>query len=168
MKKVYIIILFLLPVTLTYAQKYAVIDSEYIFGKMPKYKSAQEQIEKIAAQYQKEVDDAYAAVDKLFKTYQNEKPLLTEEMRKRREDEIINKEKEVKELQKKYFSPNGDLSKKREDLLKPIQDQVFNAIREYANEGGYSVIFDSANNSTLVFVSAKFDKSDDILRKIGL
>lgn len=158
----------LLSVTLGYTQKYAVISSEYIFGKIPKYKTAQEQIDKVAQQYQKEVDDMYAQVDKLFNTYQTEKPLLTEDMRKRREEEIVNKEKEIKELQRKYFSPQGDLSKKREELLKPIQDQVFNAIREYANEGGYSVIFDSANNSSLVFVNAKFDKSDDILRKIGL
>ena len=149
------------------AQKYAVIDSEYILHKMPKYRSAQEQVERFTAMYQKEVDDAYKKVDEMFRTFQAEKMLLTDEMKQKREAEILAKEKEAKDLQRKHFGPDGSLFKKREELMKPIQDQLYNAIKDVATEGGYAVIFDSANNPSLIYINARYDKSDDVLKRLG-
>jgi outer membrane protein len=149
------------------AQKYAVIDSEYILNKMPRYKNAQEQVDKAAAGYQKEVDDLYKKVDEMFRTFQAEKMLLTEEMKRKREDEIITKEKEAKELQRTHFGPEGTLFKKREELLKPIQDQLYNAIKDMATEGSYAVIFDAANNPSLIYINPRYDRSDDVLKKLG-
>ncbi|MDR2938024.1 MAG: OmpH family outer membrane protein [Prevotellaceae bacterium] len=149
------------------AQKYAVIDSEYILHKMPKYKSAQEQVDKFTDMYQKEVDDAYKKVDEMFRTFQAEKMLLTEEMKQKRETEILTKEKEAKDLQRTHFGPEGSLFKKREELMKPIQDQLYNAIKDVATEGGYAVIFDSANNPSLIYINARYDKSDDVLKRMG-
>jgi outer membrane protein len=149
------------------AQKYAVVDSEYILGKMPKYKNAQDQVDKAAAGYQKEVDDLYKKVDEMFRTFQAEKMLLTEEMKRKREEEIITKEKEAKELQRTHFGPEGTLFKKREELLKPIQDQLYNAIKDVATEGGYAVIFDAANNPSLIYINPRYDRSDDVLKRLG-
>jgi outer membrane protein len=134
---------------------------------MPKYKSAQEQIERFTSVYQKEVDDAYKKVDDMFRTFQAEKMLLTEELKQRREKEILDKEKEAKDLQRKHFGPDGSLFKKREELMKPIQDQLYNAIKDVAAEGGYAVIFDSANNPSLIYINARYDKSDDVLKRLG-
>ncbi|MDR0711568.1 MAG: OmpH family outer membrane protein [Prevotellaceae bacterium] len=149
------------------AQKYAVIDSEYILNKMPRYKNAQEQVDKYAAGYQKEVDDLYKKVDEMFRTFQAEKMLLTEEIKRKREEEIIAKEKEAKELQRTHFGPEGTLFKKREELLKPIQDQLYNAIKDMASEGAYCVIFDAANNPSLIYINPRYDRSDDVLKRLG-
>jgi outer membrane protein len=149
------------------AQKYAVIDSEYILHKMPRYKNAQDQVDKAATGYQKEVDDLYKKVDEMFRTFQAEKMLLTEEMKRKREEEIITKEKEAKELQRTHFGPDGTLFKKREELLKPIQDQLYNAIKDIATEGSYAVIFDAANNPSLIYINPRYDRSDDVLKRLG-
>ena len=168
MKKLLLITMaLLLGAGVAQAQKYIVIDSEYILHKMPKYKSAQEQIERFTSVYQKEVDDAYKKVDDMFRTFQAEKMLLTEELKQRREKEILDKEKEAKDLQRKHFGPDGSLFKKREELMKPIQDQLYNAIKDVAAEGGYAVIFDSANNPSLIYINARYDKSDDVLKRLG-
>jgi outer membrane protein len=168
MKKVILITLALMMVSsLAFAQKYACVDTEYILGKIPNYKSTQEQIEKISNQYQKEVEDGYKALDEMYKTYQAEKALLTDAMKKKREDEIIAKEKTVKALQQKYFAPEGDLSKKRDELLKPIQERIFNAIKNFADDGGYATIFDLANNASMIYANPRYDVSDKILEKLG-
>ncbi len=168
MKKILIIaVALLLGAGVAQAQKYAVIDSEYILHKMPKYKSAQEQVDKFATMYQKEVDDAYKKVDEMFRTFQAEKMLLTDDMKQKRESEILAKEKEAKDLQRKHFGPDGTLFKKREEMMKPIQDQLYNAIKDVATEGGYAVIFDSANNPSLIYINARYDKSDDVLKRLG-
>jgi outer membrane protein len=168
MKKIFLIAAGLMAsVGAVQAQKYAVIDSEYILHKMPKYKSAQEQVDKYAEGYQKEVDDLYKKVDDMFRTFQAEKMLLTEDMKRKREEEIIAKEKAAKELQRTHFGPEGTLFKKREELLKPIQDQLYNAVKDVAAEGGYAVIFDSANNPSLIYINARSDKSDDVLKRLG-
>ena len=118
-------------------------------------------------QYQKEIEEKYAEVDKMYKDYQTEKVLLTEEMKKKREDEIIAQERQVKELQMKYFGRDGLLFKKREELVKPIQDQVFNAIKEIAVEGGYAVIFDAAASPNMIYTNPRFDKSEEVLQRLG-
>lgn len=149
------------------AQKFAFVDTDYILKKIPTYKAAQEQLDKLAADYQKEIEDKYAEVDKMYKDYQAEKVLLTEEMRKKREDDIITKERQVKELQMKYFGKDGLLFKKREELVKPIQDQVFNAIKDIATEGGYAIIFDAASSQNMLYTNPRYDKSEEVLQKLG-
>ncbi|RPH33941.1 MAG: OmpH family outer membrane protein [Bacteroidales bacterium] len=167
MKRVIIFAVFLLFASTLMAQKFAFVDSDYILKKIPSYKSAQEQLEKLSAQYQKEIETKYAEVDKLYQDYQAEKVLLTDEMRKKREDDIIIKERQAKELQMKYFGKDGLLFKKREELIKPIQDQVSNAIKELANEGGYAVIFDSSASPNMLYSNPRYDKSEEVLQKLG-
>lgn len=150
-----------------WAQKFAYVDTEYILKKIPSYKAAQEQLDKLSEQYQKEIEEKYAEVDKMFKDYQAEKVLLTEEMKKKREDDIIARERQVKDLQMKYFGRDGLLFKKREELVKPIQDQIFNAIKEIAVEGGYAVIFDAAASPNMIYTNPRYDKSEEVLQRLG-
>jgi len=150
-----------------YAQKFAYVDTEYILSRVPTYKAAQEQLDKIASQYQTEVEEKYKELDKMFQDFQTEKVLLTEEMKRKREDEIIEREKVVKELQMKYFGRDGMLFKKREELVKPIQDQVFNAVKEMATEGGYAIIFDAAGAANMLYTNPRYDKSDEVIQKLG-
>jgi len=118
-------------------------------------------------QYQTEVEEKYKELDKMFQDFQTEKVLLTEEMKRKREDEIIEREKVVKELQMKYFGRDGMLFKKREELVKPIQDQVFNAVKEMATEGGYAIIFDAAGAANMLYTNPRYDKSDEVIQKLG-
>jgi len=169
MKKLLVLIAALAFPAIMFAQtqRFAYVDTEYILGKVPNFQTATEQIEKMATQYQKEVEDGYKKLDEMYNTYQAEKALLNESMRKKREDEIINRERELKNMQQKYFGPEGELFKKREELLKPIQEQVTEAINKFAEEGGYSVIFDLANNSSMIYTNPRYDMSDKILEKLG-
>lgn len=148
-------------------QRFAYVDTEYILGKLPNFQTATEQIEKQAAQFQKEVEQGFIALDELYNTFQAEKALLNESMRKKREDEIISREREVRSLQQRYFGPEGELFQKREQLLKPIQEQVAEAINKFAEEGGYAVIFDLASNSAMIYTNPRYDMSDKILEKLG-
>jgi outer membrane protein len=149
------------------AQKMAFIDTEYIMENIPAYKAAQSQLDQLSGQYQKELESIHAEIEQMYKDFQAESVLLSEDMKRKREDVIITKEKDYKQLQKKYFGPNGDLFKKRQGLVKPIQDDVFNAVQEIANEGSYSIIFDKAGGTTLFFTNPKFDLSDQVLQKLG-
>ncbi|MDI3526589.1 MAG: outer membrane protein [Tenuifilum sp.] len=167
MKKTILLTLVTLIGMNAWAQKFAYVDTEYILNKIPSYKAAQEQLDKLSAQYQKEIEEKYAEVDKMYKDYQTEKVLLTEEMKQKREDDIIAAERKVKELQMKYFGREGMLFKKREELVKPIQDQVFNAIKEIAVEGGYAVIFDAAASPNMIYTNPRYDKSDEVLQRLG-
>jgi outer membrane protein len=167
MKKILIILSGILFTFAVFAQKFAYIDTDYIMNNIPSYKTAQDQLDKLSETWQKEVETMYADIDKMYKTYQSEKVLLTEEMKKRREEEIVSKEKEVKDLQKKYFGQDGLMFKKREELIKPIQDEIAKAVKELALEAGYSIIFDSSAGATIIYNDPKFDKSDAILQKLG-
>jgi outer membrane protein len=167
MKTKLLIIALSLFASLGFAQKYAYVDTEYILNNIPLYESAKEQIDEISEQWKQEVEDKKAVVDKMYQDYQAEKVLLTEELRVKREDEIVTKEREMRELQQKYFGREGLLFKKREELIKPIQDDIYNAIKEIAIEGSYAVIFDTANNMTMLYTDPKYDKSDDVLKKLG-
>lgn len=168
MKKILLLCIALGAGLFASAQKYAVVDSEYILGKMPKYKTAMDQIEKSTADYQKLVDNAFKDVDRLYKSYEAEKVILTAEQKAKRQQQVLDKEKLAQELQKQYFGPEGLLFKKREELVKPIQDQVYNAIKDVATAGAYAVIFDAANNNSMIFVNPRYDVSDQVLKKIGL
>jgi outer membrane protein len=148
-------------------QKFAFVDTEYILNNIPAYKSAQAQIDKLSADWQKEIETQYGEVEKLYKNYQAEKVMLSDDMKKKREDEIINKEQAVKELQRKYYGPEGELTKKQQDLVKPIQDQVYKAIKEMAVEGGYTAIFDSSADATILYANPRQDKSDEVLERLG-
>jgi len=168
MKKLLItlgIVLFVVGVSS--AQKFAYVDTEYILKKVPSYKTAQDQLEKLGTQYQNEIEAAYKKVDDLFKKYQSEKVLLSESLRQTREKEIIDREKEVKDMQQKYFGSEGAMAKKQEELLKPIQDQVYNVIKTIANEGGYATIFDITNNPGIIYNNPKYDISDKVVEKLG-
>lgn len=167
MKRIAVVVLLSLFAGNLMAQKFAFVDSDYILKKIPSYKAAQDQIDKLSQQYQKEIEGMYADVDKLYQDYQAEKVLLTEEMQKKREDDIIAKEHQVKDLQVKYFGKDGLLFKKREELIKPIQEQVANAIKELANEGGYAVIFDSSTSTNMIYTNPRYDKSEEVLQKLG-
>jgi outer membrane protein len=166
MKRLMTLLLLIVPIV-GFSQKFAFVDTDYILNNISSYKSAQEQLDKLSDTWQKEVESLYAEIDKMYKSYSAEKVLLTEEMKKKREEEIMAKEKEAKELQKKYFGQDGTLFKKRDELVKPIQDEVYKALKEFAIEGGYAIIFDSSAGATMLFTDPKFDKSDAILQKLG-
>jgi outer membrane protein len=162
-----VIVIATISITVSFAQKFAFVDSEYILSNIPSYKSAQDQLDKISAEWQKEIEAKYADIDKMYKAFQSEKVLLTDEMKTKREDEIVKKEQEVKDLQKKYFGREGSLFKKRQELVKPIQDQVYNAVKEISIEQGFAVIFDTASNPSIMYSNPKSDKSDEVLQKLG-
>ncbi len=149
------------------AQKYAFVDTEYILNRIPSYKATQEQLDKLADDWQAEIETEYAEIEKMYKNFQAEKVLLTEEMKIRKEEEIINRENEVKKLQQKYFGRDGSLFTKRQELIKPIQDEVYRAVKEIAVEGNYAVIFDTASGANMLYTNPKYDKSDDVLEKLG-
>jgi outer membrane protein len=159
--------LMLLTSAVAVAQKYAFVDSEYIRKNIPAFTTAQEQLDKLSKQWEKEVADGYAVVEQMYKSYQNDAVLLSQEMKTKREEAIITKEKEMKELQNKYFGMEGELFKKREELVKPIQDEILKAIKEMAVEGSYAVIFDTAAGGNILFANPKYDLSDQVLEKLG-
>ena len=168
MKKIsFIIGLLVLSSAMAVAQKYAFVDTDYIRKNIPAFTTAQEQLDNLSKQWEKEVADGYAVVEKMYKSYQSEAPLLSQDMKVKREEAIIAKEKEMKELQNKYFGMEGDLFKKREELVKPIQDEILKAIKDIAVEGSYAVIFDSASGGNILFANPKFDISDQVLEKLG-
>jgi outer membrane protein len=150
------------------AQRYAVVDSKYILDKMPDYKAAQKQLDQISAQWQKEIDDKQAVLDKMYKDYEGEQVMLSDELKKKREDELFNHEKEVRDLQRKRFGFEGDLFKKRQELIKPVQDKVYNAIQKIAVSRMYDFILDKSEGITVIFADPKLDKSDDVLRDLGV
>jgi len=161
-------VLMLISLTFTaFAQKYAYVNTEYILDNIPEYKAAQQQLDNMSIGWQKEIEDRYTIIDKLYKTYQAEQVLLTEEMKKRRQDEINTKEKDVKELQKQRFGFEGDLFKKKQELIKPIQDKIYNAVKKLAQDGSYAVIFDKSSDLVMLYTNPKYDKSDDILLALG-
>ena len=149
------------------AAKFGYVDTDYIMSQIPEYKAAQNELDKTSVQWQKEIDTKYAEVDKLYKAYQADAILLTDEMKKKRENEIINKEKEVKDLQKQRFGVDGELFKKRQELVKPIQDKVYNAIKSVAERNGLGFILDKSGQVSMLYANTKYDKSDDVLVFLG-
>ena len=152
---------------ITFAQKFGFIDSEYILENIPSFRAAQEQLNQLSVQYQKELESMHEEIEQMYQDFQAESVLLSEDMKRKREDVIISKEKDYKQLQRKYFGPEGDLFQKRQGLVKPIQDDIFTAVQEIANEGSYAVIFDKAGGTTLFFTNPRYDLSDQVLQKLG-
>jgi len=149
------------------AQKYAYVSTGYILDNIPEYADAQAQLDDLSVQWQKEIEAKFAEIDKMYRSFQNESVLLPDDMKKKREDDIIKKEKEAKDLQKKRFGSDGDLFKKRQELVKPIQEKVYSAIEEIANSENYALIFDKTGSTTLIYTNAKYDISEQVLDKLG-
>jgi outer membrane protein len=168
MRKVIIIIsVLILSAVIASAQKYAFVDTEYILNNIPSYKAAKDKLDEISEEWQKEIETKYSEIEQMYNEYQAEKVLLTDEMRKKREDQIMNKEKEVKDLQKNYFGQNGALYEKRQELIQPIQDEIYKAVKDIATESGYAVIFDTSSGPTMLYTNPRYDVSDEVLEKLG-
>ncbi|MGE7773554.1 OmpH family outer membrane protein [Chitinophaga caseinilytica] len=151
-----------------FAQRYCVIDTKYILESVPDYKDAQKKLDAVAEQWQKEIDAKFQEVDKMYKSYQAESVMLTDDLKRKREDEIIAREKEAKDLQKKRFGYEGDLFKKREELVKPIQDKIYNAVQKLAASRMYDFVLDKSGGITVIFADPKLDKSEEILKALGV
>lgn len=168
MKKIGLVAaIMLLVASTTSAQKYAFVDTEYVLKNIPEYNDAQSLLDDMAAEWQKEIEERYTEIDRLYQAYQAEAVLLPEEMKKKREDEIIKKEQEVKDLQRQRFGKDGDLFKKRQELIKPIQEKIYNAIEDIAVQQNYAIIFDKAGSLSMLYANEKYDLSDDVLSKLG-
>jgi len=150
----------------TYAQRYAIIDTRYILSKLSEYSDAQKKLDAFSLQWQKEIDDKQALLDQMYRNYEAEKVMLSEELLKKREDDLFNKEKEVRDLQKRRFGFEGDLFKKRQELVKPIQDKVYNAVQKLAVARQYDLILDKSEGITVIFADPKLDRSDDVLKEL--
>ena len=149
------------------AQKYALIDMEYILKNVPAYERANEQLNQVSKKWQAEVEALNIEASTMYKNYQNEVVFLSQEQKKAKQEAIMNKEKEASELKKKYFGPEGELFKKREALMGPIQEEIYNAVKEVSDLRGYSLVLDRASNSGIIFGSPKIDISNEVLKKLG-
>jgi len=147
--------------------KFGYVDTDYIMGQIPEYKASQSELDKTSIQWQKEIEAKYSEIDKLYKAYQADAILLTDEMKKKRENEIVNKEKEAKDLQKSRFGVDGELFKKRQELVKPLQDKVYNAIKAVAEKKGLGFIMDKSGQVSILYANSKYDISDDVLVFLG-
>ena len=168
MKKIfYIILISLFFVNNTFSQNFAYIDSDYILNKIPEFKQAQDKLDALSAEWQKEIEKKFTDVENMYKSYQQEQILLTKPMKNKREEAIMRAEKEAKDLQRKYFSPQGELNLKRQELVKPIQDKIYDAVQQLASNNKYAVIFDSSSDLIMLYSNPNLDKSDKILEILG-
>ncbi|MEO8795530.1 MAG: OmpH family outer membrane protein [Daejeonella sp.] len=168
MKKLSITFLFLLFLSVSaFAQRFAYVDSEYILKHIPEYNSAQKQLDALSNQWQKDVDAKFADIEKMYKAYQSDQVLLTDDMRKRRESEIIEKEKEAKEFQRVKFGFEGELFQQRSRLIKPIQEKVSKAVQAIADDQQLDMIFDKNSEVTLLYANPRLDKSNDVITRLG-
>jgi outer membrane protein len=151
-----------------HAQRYGIVDTKYILEKIPDYKEAQKKLDQFSLQWQKEIDDKQALLDKMYRDFEAEQVMLSEELKKKREDELFIREKELRDLQRKRFGFEGDLFKKRQELVKPIQDKVYNAIQKIAVNRSYDFILDKSEGITVIFADPKLDRSEDVLRELGV
>lgn len=150
-----------------FAQKYAFVDTEYILENIPAYTAAQEQLDQLSVQYQNELEAVQAELEKMYNDFRAEAILLSDDMKRKREDVIVSKEKEYRGLQQKYFGREGELFKKRQGLVKPIQDDIYNAIKELASDGNYAVIFDKSGGLSMLYTDPRYNLSDQVLEKMG-
>ncbi|MCQ2276288.1 MAG: OmpH family outer membrane protein [Bacteroidales bacterium] len=168
MKKLLFSAMFILLTVVSFGQKYAYINSEYILSNMSEYKEAQAELNRVAVMWQKEIEKKFASIDSMYKKYQVEAVTMPEQIKKNREEAIIAQEKAAKDLQKKRFGQDGDLFKKREELVKPIQDRVISTVNDYAKEKGYAFVFDTAGEMTIIYADPKWDINQAILQKLGI
>lgn len=167
MKKILFTLLLVASAAVASAQRFAYVDTEYILGNVPEYNDAQKQLDELSKSWQTDIENKLKEVDQMYKDYQKEQVLLTEEMRTQRQKQIEDKEKAAKDLQKQRFGYQGDLFKKRQELVKPIQDKVYDAVQKVAVSKGYDAIFDKSSGVTMLYASNKLDASDDVLKQLG-
>lgn len=167
MKRVLMVLVALLVVTTMNAQKFALVDMDYILKNIPAYERANEQLNQVSKKWQAEVDALTSEAQTLYKNYQSEAVFLSEDQKTKREEAIVAKEKEAAELKRKYFGPEGELYKKRESLITPIQDEIYNAVKDISEQKGYSLILDRASDAGIIFASPKVDISNEVLTKLG-
>ncbi|MEI9944158.1 MAG: OmpH family outer membrane protein [Chitinophagaceae bacterium] len=169
MKKIFVLAFGLLLLACSVnAQKYAIIDTRYILDKMPEYTTAQKQLDNVAADWQKDIDQKQSALDKMYKDYDAEQVMLPDDLKKKREDQLFLKEKELRDLQKQRFGFEGDLFRKRQELIKPIQDKVYNAVQKISVARSYDFVLDKSEGITIIFADPKLDKSEDVLKELGV
>ncbi len=169
MKKVLFALFLPMLVGVVSAQKFAYVDTKYILSQMSEYEEAQKELDQISENWQKEIEAKYKQIDKKYKAYQAEEILLPNEIKRKREEEIVQLEKEVKTLQKEKFGVNGELFQKRKEIIEPIQDKIYEAIKNYATTKGYDMIFDRSGGQTnIMYANAKLNKSNAILKKLGI
>ena len=149
------------------AQKFAYVDTDYILNKIPDFKQAQDKLDALSTDWQKEIENKYSDVEKMYRAYQQEQVLLTTDMKEKREEAIINKETDAKNLQKKYFGTEGNLYLKRQELIKPIQDKIYDAIQQLAANNKYAIVFDSSSDLIMLYKNNNYDKSDKVLDLMG-
>lgn len=166
-KKIMMLFVMALIAVTASAQKFALVDMEYILKNIPAYERANEQLSQVAKKWQAEVEAINTVAQTLYKNYQNEVVFLSQEQKKQRQEAIMEKEKEASELKKKYFGPEGELFKKRTSLMTPIQEEIYNAVKDIADMRGYSLVIDRASDTDIVFGSPKIDISNEVLRKLG-
>lgn len=167
MKKILMMFAMLAVAFMASAQKFALVDMEYILKNIPAYERANEQLTQVAKKWQAEVDALNTEAQTMYKNYQNEVVFLSQEQKKERQEAIMNKEKEASELKRKYFGPEGELFKKRTSLMTPIQEEIYNAVKDIADLRGYSLILDRASDTSIIFGSPKIDISNEVLSKLG-
>ena len=167
MKKILLAMLMLLSGSGIWAQKFALVDLEYILKNIPAYERANEQLNQVSKKWQAEVETLTTEAETLYKNYQSEAVFLSEEQKTKREEAIVAKEKEAAELKKKYFGPEGELYKKRESLMAPIQEEIYTAIKDISDQKGYGLILDRASDAGIIFASPKIDISNEVLTKLG-
>lgn len=168
MKKIFLLFALLIGVAGgSYAQKFALIDMEYILKNISSYETAQEQLEVMSKKWQTEIEKVQQEVKTMYKTYQADLALLSPDQKTKRENAIVEKEKSLQELNRKYFGPEGELFKKREALVKPIQDDIYNAIKEISEAKGYQLVLDRASATSVIFASPRIDISNEVLQKLG-
>lgn len=167
MKKIKFLILFFVITNYSLAQKFAYVDTDYILAKIPEYNQAQDKLDNYSKGWQEEIETTMQKIEKMYRSYQSEQILLTEEMKSARENLIFAEEKKVQDLQIKYFGPEGMLFSKRQELIKPIQDKIYDAIQQIATNNKYSVIFDSSSDLIMLYTNNNLDKSDKVLELMG-
>lgn len=167
MKKILLMSLMCLAALSMSAQKFVLVDMEYILKNIPAYERANEQLTQVSKKWQAEVEALNTEASTMYKNYQNEVVFLSQEQKKARQEEIMKKEKSASELKRKYFGPEGELFKKRQSLMTPIQDEIYNAVKEISELRGYSLVVDRASNSGIIFGSPKIDISNEVLQKLG-
>ena len=167
MNKILLILVVSFLTITTQAQKFSYVDTDYILNKIPEFNQAQDKLDALSADWQKEIENKYADVDQMYRSYQQEQVLLTDEMKVKREEAIIKKEKSAKDLQQKYFGPEGELYIKRQELIKPIQDKIYDAIQQLAANSKYAIVFDSSSDLIMLYKNNNLDKSDKVLDLLG-
>lgn len=167
-KLLFLILVVILSAQVSFAQKFGYVDSEFILSKMPAYAAAQKEVDKLSENWQKDIESRYKEIDKMYKSYQAEEVLLTDEMKKKRQNEIVEKEREVKGYQKKIFGFEGQLFKKRQELIKPVQDEVYEAIEKVAKQKQLQVVFDKSGGLVMLYTNPVHDYTEFVLEALQL